>query len=423
MTKRLVSFVNIPEDSHFPLENLPYGVFKTADSEKPRPGVAIGEHVLDLSAISRAGLFKGPLLKDSDCFLQPSLNSFMQMGKHAWREARTTIQDLLSADEATLRDNIELQKLALIPMSKVRMLLPAVVGDYTDFFASVHHTKNCGIIFRGPDTPIMPNWFHLPVAYHGRASSVVVSGTDIHRPRGQRRPLGNSMPGFGPSIKLDFELEMAAFIGPGNEMGTSVDVNEARDHIFGLVLMNDWSARDIQAWESMPLGPFLGKSFATTISPWIVTLDALEPFICEAPVQDPHPLAYLTEKRRQSYDINLEVSFKPTGSEDGTIICKSNYKHLYWTIEQEVAHHTVNGCNLQPGDMLGSGTISGPEAGSLGCLLESTWDGRDQLKLKNNVSRTFLEDRDEISFTAWCQKDNLKIGFGSCSGKILPAKC
>ncbi|KAH9299353.1 hypothetical protein KI387_031035, partial [Taxus chinensis] len=281
----MASFLNIPADSHFSMQNLPYGVFKPTPYQQSRPGVAIGDYVLDLSALSEAGLFQGPLLKDSDCFLQPSLNSFMAMGRPAWKEARATIQKLLSVDEPALQDNAELQKSALFPMSQVQMVLPCVIGDYTDFFASMHHTKNCGLIFRGPENPILPNWFHLPVAYHGRASSIVISGTDIVRPRGQKRPVGNSPPGFGPSVKLDFELEMAMLVGSGNELGACVNIDDAANHIFGLVLMNDWSARDIQAWEAQPLGPFLGKNFGTSISPWIITLEALEPFAYKAPTQ------------------------------------------------------------------------------------------------------------------------------------------
>lgn len=417
----LVSFLNIPKDSHFSMQNLPYGVFRPTPEQQPRPAVAIGEYVLDLSVLARAGLFHGPVLKGSDCFLQPSLNAFMAMGKPAWKEARVTIQKLLSVDEPVLRDNVELQKSALLPMSQVQLMLPAVIGDYTDFFTSKYHTMNCGIIFRGPENPLPPNWLHLPVAYHGRASSVVISGTDLHRPRGQKRPMGTPTPGFGPSVKLDFELEMAMLVGPGNELGTSVSVDDAPDHIFGLVLMNDWSARDIQAWEYQPLGPFLGKSFGTSISPWIVTLEALEPFTCEAPVQDPPPLPYLTGKSSRTYDIPLEVALKPAGEEKASVICKSNFKHLYWTIEQQLAHHTINGCNLRSGDLLGSGTISGPEPESFASLLELSWDGKKPLKLGNNISRTFVEDGDEVILTACCQGDGYKVGFGTCSGKILPA--
>lgn len=398
----LKSFIEVGPDSHFPIQNLPFGIFKPEPTSPPRPGVAIGDYVLDLSTISVSGLFEGPFLSGSDCFLQPNLNKFLALGRPAWKEARTTLQNLLSADEAKLRDNPNLREKSLVPMSKVEMLLPIAIGDYTDFFSSMHHARNCGIMFRGPENAINPNWFQLPIAYHGRSSSIVVSGTDIIRPRGQGHPSGNSPPYFGPSRKLDFELEMAAVVGPGNELGKPVDVNEAGDHIFGLVLMNDWSARDIQAWEYVPLGPFLGKSFGTTISPWIVTLDALEPFACDAPKQDPQPLPYLAEKISKNYDISLEVQIKPAGQEDSCVVTRSNFNHLYWTVTQQLAHHTINGCNLRPGDLLGTGTISGPEPESYGCLLELTWNGQKSLSL-NGTTRKFLEDGDEVVFSG-CSK-------------------
>ncbi|XP_019174268.1 PREDICTED: fumarylacetoacetase-like [Ipomoea nil] len=416
----LKSFLEVKSDSHFPLENLPFGVFKPEPGSDARPGVAIGDYVADLSVIAAAGLFDGPCLRNSDCFTQPNLNKFLHLGRPAWKEARETLQKLLSATEPKLRDNASLRQKALIPMDKVEMILPIAIGDYTDFFSSMHHAKNCGTIFRGPENPINRNWFHLPIAYHGRASSIVVSGTDIIRPRGQAYPTGDSEAYFGPSRKLDFELEMAAVVGPGNELGKSVSIDEARDHIFGLVLMNDWSARDIQAWEYVPLGPFLGKSFGTTVSPWIVTLDALEPFSCDAPKQDPPPLPYLAEKISKNYDISLEVLVKPAGQEDSCTVTRSNFNHLYWTVTQQLAHHTVNGCNLRPGDLLGTGTISGPEPESYGCLLELTWNGQKPISL-GGVTRTFLEDGDEITFTGYCKGDGYNIGFGTCSGKILPS--
>ncbi|KAL8103260.1 fumarylacetoacetase [Apium graveolens] len=413
------SFIEISPDSHFPMENLPYGVFKPDESSAPRPGVAIGDYVLDLQVIASAGLFNSPILANSDCFLKPNLNKFLEMGHPAWKEARATIQKLLSATEPALRDNESLKQKALLPAVKVQMLLPMAIGDYTDFFSSMHHAKNCGLMFRGPENAINPNWFHLPIAYHGRASSIVVSGTDIIRPRGQGHPSGNS-PYFGPSRKLDFELEMAAVVGPGNKLGESVDVNEAAEHIFGLVLMNDWSARDIQAWEYVPLGPFLGKSFGTTISPWIVTLDALEPFGCDAPQQNPRPLPYLAEKISKNYDISLEVQIKPAGEEASYVVTRSNLNHLYWTVTQQLAHHTINGCNLRPGDLLGTGTISGPEPESYGCLLELTWNGQKTMSL-GGATRKFLEDGDEVIFTGCCKGNGYNVGFGTCSGKIVPS--
>ncbi|XP_065853490.1 fumarylacetoacetase [Euphorbia lathyris] len=416
----LKSFLQVHPDSHFPIQNLPFGVFKPQSTSHPRPAVAISDYVLDLSEIALAGLFDGPILKESDCFLQPNLNKFVAMGRPAWKEARATLQKLLSSTEPALRDNEILKQKSLLPMSNVEMLLPIAIGDYTDFFSSLHHAKNCGLIFRGPQNPVLPNWFRLPIAYHGRASSIVVSGTDVIRPRGQGHPAGDSPPYFGPSKKLDFELEMAAVVGPGNDLGKPIDVNEAKDHIFGLVLMNDWSARDIQAWEYVPLGPFLGKSFATTISPWIVTLDALDPFACDTPKQDPHPLPYLAEKISKNYDISLEVQIKPAGQEDSSVVTRSNFKHLYWTVTQQLAHHTVNGCNLRPGDLLGTGTISGPEPDSLGCLLELTWNGQNELSL-NGTARKFLQDGDEVIISGSSKGDGYTVGFGTCSGKILPS--
>ncbi|KAF3451810.1 hypothetical protein FNV43_RR07906 [Rhamnella rubrinervis] len=417
----LKSFIEVRPDSHFPIQNLPYGVFKPSPESTARPGVAIGDYVLDLSEVASAGLFDGPILKNSsDCFHQPNLNKFLALGRPAWKEARATLQKLLSSTETTLRDNTNLRHKSLVPKEKAEMLLPIAIGDYTDFFSSMHHTENCGLIFQGKPA-IPPNWFHLPIGYHGRASSVVISGTDIIRPRGQGHPSGNSPPYFGPSLKLDYELEMAAVVGPGNELGKPVDVNQAADHIFGLVLMNDWSARDIQGWETVPLGPFLGKSFGTTISPWIVTLEALEPFACDAPKQEPQPLPYLAEKISKNFDILLEVKIKPAGQKDSIVFTKSNLKHLYWTLTQQLAHHTINGCNLRPGDLLGTGTISGPEPESLGCLLELTWNGQRPLSL-NGTTRTFLEDGDEVIITGHCKGDGYIVGFGTCEGKIVPSR-
>ncbi|KAL6562296.1 hypothetical protein OROGR_003303 [Orobanche gracilis] len=384
----LKSFIEVHPDSHFPIQNLPYGVFKPEPSSQPRPGVAIGDYVLDLSVIASAGLFDGSYLRSSDCFNQSNLNKFLGLGRPAWKEARMTLQKILSAGEPLLRDNARLREKALVPMDKVQMLLPIAIGDYTDFFASKHHAKNCGLIFRGPENPINPN--------------CLLDVVDC--------ALNN----------LNLVSVRAAVVGPGNELGRPLDVNEAADHILGLVLMNDWSARDIQAWEYVPLGPFLGKSFGTTISPWIVTLDALEPFASDAPEQSPPPLPYLAEKESKNYDIFLQVSIVPAGQEDDFIVTRSNFKHLYWTIAQQLAHHTINGCNLRPGDLLGTGTISGPEPESYGCLLELTWNGQKPLSL-GGTTRTFLEDGDEVIFTGCCKGDGYSVGFGKCSGKILPS--
>ncbi|KAG6553317.1 hypothetical protein Mapa_005051 [Marchantia paleacea] len=421
MSPAPTSFVKGAQESCFPIQNLPYGIFRPTPEQNPRPGVAIGDYVLDLSAVSRAGLFKGPLLHSSDCFLHPTLNQFMSLGRPAWKEARETIQKLLSVDDPTLQDNVDLEATVFVPMSQVKMELPAAIGDYTDFYSSKEHATNLGIMFRGKENALPVNWLHLPIGYHGRSSSIVVSGTDLVRPRGQTAPGKDGLPAYKASQLVDFELEMAVFVGPGNDMGTPVSVEDAHDQIFGFVLMNDWSARDLQKWEYVPLGPFLGKNFGTTISPWVVTMEALEPFICKAPEQDPAPLAYLQDSKRVTFDIPLKVAIKPEGGKE-SVITQSNFKHLYWTVAQQIAHHTVNGCNLRPGDLLASGTISGPEAGSYGSMVELSWSGSREVKLENGRVRKFIEDGDEVIMTACCKGDGYCIGFGPCSGKILPPR-
>ncbi|KAJ0399214.1 hypothetical protein P43SY_001880 [Pythium insidiosum] len=426
--KMLSSFVPVAADSDFPIQNLPYGVFSTKTNDKTRVGVAIGDFVLDLSVIAAEGLFEG---FDAACFDEPALNAFMEQGSKAWATARATIQKLLSADVPTLRDNEELKKKALIPMQNVIMHLPAKIGDYTDFYSSREHATNVGIMFRGKDNALQPNWLHLPVGYHGRASSVVVSGTDVRRPRGQLQadkadPSKGSI--YGACRVLDYELEVAFFVGRGNDLGDSIDVNKAEEHIFGVVLMNDWSARDIQKWEYVPLGPFGAKNFATTISPWVVPLAALEPFRCEpsfGPVQDPAPLPYLQDKNyaRGTYDIKLEVAIRPQDDANNSyVITKSNLRNMYWNMKQQLAHHTVSGCNMQPGDLLGSGTISGQTDDSLGSMLELSWQGTRDIALgASGKTRKFIQDGDTVEVRGWCQGDGYRIGFGTCDGKVLPA--
>jgi len=418
---KLRSFVPVAADSHFPIQNLPYGVFRRKSSPGARVGVAIGEMVLDLAVLEEVGLFDGPELRGRQVFAQPTLNAFMALGRAAWGEARAAISRLLRHDEATLRDNQQLRSRALIDRGEVEMLLPAAIGDYTDFYSSREHASNVGTLFRGPENALLPNWLHLPVAYHGRASSVVVSGTDFHRPKGQSKADDAPAPSLGPSRLLDFELEMGLFIGPGNDLGRPIPVTEAEAHIFGLVLVNDWSARDIQKWEYVPLGPFLGKNFCTSISPWVVTLDALQPFRTGGPVQEPPPLEYLLVSRDCSYDIHLEVSLQTELMERAHRICSSNFKSLYWNMCQQLAHHTVNGCNVRPGDLLASGTISGPTPESRGCLLELTWGGKNPLRLPGGRERRFLEDGDRVTMTGWCQGDGYRVGLGEVSGRVLPA--
>jgi fumarylacetoacetase len=320
-----------------------------------------------------------------------------------------------------LRDDAALREQALLPMSEAVMQLPADIGDYTDFYSSREHATNVGTMLRGADNALMPNWLHLPVAYHGRASSIVVSGTDVRRPCGQSKPDKDDAPLFGPSRSLDFELEMAVFVGPGNELGTPIPIGQADEQLFGMVLLNDWSARDIQAWEYVPLGPFLAKNFATTISPWVVTLEALEPFRTAGPVQNPTSLPYLQTSGPGAYDIQLEVLLQSEKMDRPARISHSNFKYLYWSMAQQLAHHTVNGCNLRPGDLLASGTISGPTPDSYGSLLELTWRGSKPLTLPNGDTRTFLQDGDRLTLTGWCQGDGYRVGFGEATGRILPA--
>ncbi|CAN7984030.1 unnamed protein product [Ixodes hexagonus] len=417
-----MSFVPIAEGSDFTYENLPYGIFSTPTNKKPRPGVAIGDYILDLSVIKH--FFSGPHLKNSQhVFEEPSLNSFMGLGRPAWLEARQVIQKLLSKNEPVLKDDVALKAKALVPMSQATMHLPAQIGEcgYTDFYSSLEHATNVGIMFRGKDNALMPNWKHLPVGYHGRASSVVVSGTPIRRPNGQTRPDDSKPPVFGPCRLMDFELEMAFFVGPASSLGDPIPVQTAENHIFGMVLMNDWSARDIQKWEYVPLGPFTAKNLGTTISPWVVTLEALEAFRCPNTPQDPAPMPYLLHKDNFNFDINLEVTIKPKDSNDSTVVSKSNFKHMYWTMKQQLAHHSVTGCNMQPGDLLGSGTISGPTEDSYGSMLELCWKGTKQVPLKNGETRTFLKDWDEVVIKGYCQANGKRVGFGECKGVVLPA--
>nr|XP_021530044.1 fumarylacetoacetase [Aotus nancymaae] len=578
-----MSFIPVAEDSDFPIHNLPYGVFSTRGDPRPRIGVAIGEQILDLSVIKH--LFTGPVLsKHQDVFSEPTLNSFMGLGQAAWKEARVFLQNLLSVSQARLRDDTELRKRAFVSQASATMHLPAAIGDYTDFYSSRQHATNVGVMFRGKENALMPNWLHLPVGYHGRASSVVVSGTPIRRPMGQMQPDDSKPPVYGACKLLDMELEMAFFVGPGNRLGEPIPISKAHEHIFGMVLMNDWSARDIQKWEYVPLGPFLGKSFGTTISPWVVPMDALMPFAVPNPEQvstclwvptmplsnadlsagiqadlpaictfsleqlrthlppqlapvpagaarlccDPSavqgPCDVLSDPGLSSQAtlcphlgpsathlplISLRAAFgdisgglaeplghtEPThkaprsppwasperdrahlslwllspaprtalqgvvksrwtmgsfshrtilflfsslmngiksswilllfptgeGMSQAATICKSNLKYMYWTMLQQLTHHSVNGCNLRPGDLLASGTISGPEPESFGSMLELSWRGTKPIELGNGQTRKFLLDGDEVIITGHCQGDGYRVGFGQCAGKVLPA--
>ena len=417
----LKSFIDIPRDSHFPLENLPFGVFKPRDGAA-RIGVALGEYAVDLMAVEQAGLFKDLPPETSAATTRDSLNEFLALGRPAWRRVREILQKLLSADTATLRDDKKLRDRVFHRQADVVMQLPVKIGNYTDFYSSYHHAHNVGTMLRGPENALMPNWKWLPVAYHGRASSVVVSGAEVRRPQGQIKPPDAAAPIFAATKSLDYELEMAFLVGPGNSLGQPIPIDRAADHIFGLVLMNDWSARDIQAWEYQPLGPFLAKNFCTSISPWVVTLEALEPFRKPLSRQDPEPLSYLRAKNDFTFDIQLEAKLETAKMKTPHTITRTNFKNLYWSISQQLAHHAVGGCNLQSGDLLASGTISGESEDSRGCMLELTWRGANPLKLPNDETRKWLEDGDELSISGWCEGDGYRVGFGEVRGKILPAR-
>src|SRR5438270_3237126 len=416
----LRSFLEIAKDSHFPIQNLPFGVFQPKQ-DTPRVGVAIGDLVFDLSALEELGHFQSPEFRGRKVFSEGSLNSFLALGRPAWRKTREILQHLLAADAPILRDDPIIRRRVFHAQKDVVMKLPARIGNYTDFYSSYHHAHNVGTMLRGPENALMPNWKWLPVAYHGRASSVVISGTGVRRPSGQVKPPDAADPIFGPTRSLDYELETAFLIGPGNPLGRAIPIEQATDHIFGLVLMNDWSARDMQAWEYQPLGPFLAKNFCTSISPWVVTLEALGPFRKPLPPQDPEPLPYLRATDNFTYDIQLEARLQPASMATPHVITRTNFRNLYWSIAQQLAHHTVNGCNLQPGDLLASGTISGATEESRGCMLELTWRGANPLTLPNGETRKWLEDGDTLQITGWCDGDGYRIGFGEVSGRILPA--
>lgn len=411
----LVSWIDVNKDSDFPIQNLPFGIFKTKNLT-PRACVAIGDKIMDLFALSELGYID----IDPNIFNQQYLNSFIELGKVKTRETRESIASLLNIKNSQLQDNTEHLENVIHKQQEVEMLLPVFVRDYTDFYSSREHATNVGTMFRDPENALLPNWLHLPVGYHGRASSIIVSGQPVYRPKGQTRPNDDESPIYGPSKLLDFELEMAFITHPGKPMGESISTSEAEDYIFGMVILNDWSARDIQKWEYQPLGPFLAKSFASSISPWVVTLDALEPYRITNPEQDPTPLPYLQQEGKNSYDINLEVYLQP---EDGDKhrICKSNYKYMYWSMAQQLAHHTINGCNINAGDMYGSGTISGSKPDSLGSMLELAWKGTKPIQLPDGSERKFLLDGDSVTIKAWSEKGDTRIGFGEVRGKVLPA--
>lgn len=417
ITPQHTSWVSVPSGSDFPIQNLPFGVYQSASG--PHICVAIGDQMVDVAELSKAGLLANTGV-DATTLESGTLNGLFGAGRTAVSAVRNRIGDLLEASNTELKDNASLRSQALVAQAGADMQMPVQVGDYTDFYSSRDHAFNVGSMFRDPDNALLPNWLHLPVGYHGRASSIVVSGTPIRRPKGQTRPDKTAPPVFGPCRLLDFELEMAFICGQSTQMGDSIPVDETENHIAGMVLFNDWSARDIQTWEYIPLGPFLAKNFASSISPWVVTLDALEPFRIQGPDQDPEPLPYLKSDSNSGFDIKLEVFITPEGGEPHQVSA-SNFKHMYWSMQQQLAHHTVNGCNINPGDMCASGTISGPTPDSYGSMLEISWRGTKPVQMPDGSERKFINDGDTVTMKGYCEKDGLRIGFGEVSGKLLPA--
>jgi fumarylacetoacetase len=415
----LKSWLETDPNSDFPIQNLPFGIFKT-QSSSPRIGVAIGDNVLDLAIMNKLGFFD-KLKIDNSVFTNQYLNDFIALGKQTTNAVRERVSQLLSAENPELRDNKEAQAKVLQYISNVQMQMPVKIGDYTDFYSSIDHATNVGTMFRDPANALLPNWKHLPVGYHGRSSSIIISGTNFHRPKGQTKPTEAEPPVFGPCRLLDFELETAFIIGKATELGDNITTEKAEEHIFGMVLFNDWSARDIQTWEYVPLGPFLAKNFASTISPWVVTMEALEPFRTKGYKQEPKVLPYLEYNGDKNIDINLDVAIQPENGEE-TIVSHSNYKFMYWTMEQQLAHHTVNGCNVNIGDVMASGTISGPTPDSFGSMLEITWRGTKPVKMKDGSERKFINDNDTVIMRGYCKNESIRIGFGECKAKVLPAK-
>ncbi len=415
----LKSWIEIEENSDFPIQNLPFGVYSTKKKSK-RVGVAIGNKIIDLFELANAGLLESTGVA-ADVFGQEFLNPFMDLGKEATRKVRNKISQLLRASNTDIKGQDGLKKKVLDNQSDAIMHLPVKIGDYTDFYSSKEHATNVGTMFRDPENALLPNWLYIPVGYHGRASSIITTEQDIVRPKGQQKPKDDEPPTFGPCKLLDFELEMAFITYEGKPLGDSIDVNEAEDYMFGMCLFNDWSARDIQKWEYVPLGPFLAKNFASSMSPWIVTMDALEPFRCETPAQAPKPFEYLQFSGKKSYDIKLEMYIQPENGEENCVT-KSNFKYMYWNQSQQLAHHAVNGCNIKCGDLMGSGTISGPTPDSYGSMLELSWKGTKPIKLSDGSERKFILDGDTVIERGYCQNESVRLGFGEVRTKILPAK-
>ncbi|WP_027583409.1 fumarylacetoacetase [Bradyrhizobium sp. Ai1a-2] len=415
---KLRSFIDVDPASDFPIQNLPYGVFSAKDGLAPRIGVAIGDHVLDLWQLAQDCRID---VVEPAVFAASSLNPFMALGPKVWSRTRARISELLRHDHPELRDNERLRQRALVPTADVKLYLPITVAGYTDFYSSKEHATNVGVMFRGKDNALQPNWLHMPIGYNGRASTVVVSGTKVRRPRGQLKPPSVEVPSFGPCKRLDFELEMGVVVGQPSAMGEMLNEQQAEEMIFGFVILNDWSARDIQQWEYVPLGPFQAKAFATSISPWVVTREALEPFRLQGPTQEPAPLPYLRQTQPNNYDLTLDVALRTAGMNEAARICRTNFKYMYWSSVQQLVHHASSGCAMNVGDLLGSGTISGPEKDQRGSLLEISWNGTEPLELAGGIKRSFLEDGDSLVMRGWCQGDGYRVGFGEVEGTILAA--
>ena len=414
----LRSFIPVDAGSDFPIQNLPYGVFSTAALPAPRVGIAIGDDVLDLWELEQDSRLE---VGDLGVFAGPTLNPFMALGPKVWSRTRARISELLRHDNPELRDNPALRGRALVPRAETRMHLPIAVAGYTDFYSSKEHATNVGVMFRGKDNALQPNWLHMPIGYNGRASTVVVSGTRVRRPHGQLKPPNVDAPSFEPCRRLDFELEMGVVVGQASPIGEGLTEAQAEAMIFGFVVLNDWSARDIQQWEYVPLGPFQAKAFATSISPWVVSREALEPFRLHGPRQDPAPLAYLRQAQPNNYDLQLDVGLRAASMKKPVNICRTNFKYMYWSSVQQLMHHASSGCAMNVGDLLGSGTISGPEKSQRGSLLEISWNGTEPVELASGIARTFLEDGDSLLMRGWCQGDGYCVGFGEVEGTILPA--
>ncbi len=411
------SWLEVPATSDFPIQNIPFGVFLTKENVVT-VGTRIGDYAIDLGALQQLNYFEGIELTD-DMFMQDTLNDFISDGKKTWRLVRNRIADIFDEKNPKLRDNEKDKDIIIFNIIDVEMQLPVLIGDYTDFYSNKEHATNIGKILGVTENALFSNWHHLPVAYHGRSSSIIPSGIPVHRPLGQTLPYGEETPVFGPSRCVDFELETAFITTDANIMGENIPISEVEDYIFGMVLMNDWTARDLQKWESVPLGPFLSKNFATSISPWIITMDALEPFRTKGPKQDPAPFPYLQLKGKNTFDINLEITIQPENGVE-TIVSKSNFKYMYWSMSQQLAHHTSNGCRVNSGDMMGSGTISGPTPESYGSMFELSWGGKNPIKLNDGTERKFINDGDTVIFKGFCKNNGLQIGFGEVSCKLLP---